>query len=222
MDMGTAIEIVRATAADVLPPEAQIAFAGQSKDYLETSGGLVLTFVFALVIVYLVLAAQFESFVDPVTILLSVPLSVTGALATLWYADVSLNIYTQIGMVLLVGLMAKNGILIVEFANQLRDRGLSVREAALEGSVRRLRPILMTVLSTVLGAVPLVWSSGAGAESREAIGIVIIGGFGFASMLTLLVTPVVYDLLARLTKPRAAQAARLDEALGAAHGLPAE
>ena len=222
MDMGTAIEIVRATAAEVLPPEAQIAFAGQSKEYLETSGGLMLTFVFALVVVYLVLAAQFESFVDPITILLSVPLSVTGALATLWYADVSLNIYTQIGMVLLVGLMAKNGILIVEFANQLRDRGLSVREAALEGSVRRLRPILMTVLSTVLGAVPLVWSSGAGAESREAIGIVIIGGFGFASLLTLLVTPVVYDVLARLTKPRAAQAAKLDKALAAAHGVPAE
>ena len=222
MDMGRAIDTVRATAAEVLPPEARIAFSGQAKDYLETSGGLMLTFVFALIIVYLVLAAQFESFVDPITILLSVPLSVTGALATLWYAGVSLNIYTQIGMVLLVGLMAKNGILIVEFANQLRDRGYSVREAALEGSVRRLRPILMTVLSTVLGAVPLVWSSGAGAESREAIGIVIIGGFGFASLLTLLVTPIVYDVLARLTKPRAAQAQKLEEALSAAQGVPAE
>ena len=217
MDLGRAIALVQETAADVLPPDAQIAFDGQSKEYLETSGGLMVTFVFALVVVYLVLAAQFESFIDPITILLSVPLSVTGALGTLYYWDVSLNIYTQIGMVLLVGLMAKNGILIVEFANQLRDRGYSVREAALEGSVRRLRPILMTVLSTVLGAVPLVWSQGAGAESREAIGIVIIGGFGFASLLTLLVTPVIYDLMARFTRPRAAQAAALDEALELAH-----
>jgi multidrug efflux pump len=125
----------------------------------------------------------------------------------------TLNIYTQIGMILLVGLMAKNGILIVEFANQLRDRGYSVRDAVLEGSVRRLRPILMTVLSTVLGAVPLVWSTGAGSESRAAIGIVIIGGFGFASMLTLLLTPVLYDLMARLTQPRAASAGALDAAL---------
>jgi multidrug efflux pump len=213
MSLGRAIEIVNETVAEVLPPEAQIAFDGQSKQYLETSSGLVVTFVFALVIVYLVLAAQFESFIDPLTIMLSVPLSITGALGTIWLMGGTLNIYTQIGMVLLVGLMAKNGILIVEFANQLRDRGYSVRDAVLEGSVRRLRPILMTVLSTVLGAVPLVWSTGAGSESREAIGIVIIGGFGFASLLTLLLTPVLYDLMARLTKPRAASAGALDEAL---------
>jgi multidrug efflux pump len=213
LSLGGAIEIVQQKAAEVLPAEAQIAFDGQSRQYLETSDGLVLTFVFALVIVYLVLAAQFESFIDPLTIMLSVPLSVTGALGTIWLMGGTLNIYTQIGMVLLVGLMAKNGILIVEFANQLRDRGYSVREAVLEGSVRRLRPILMTVLSTILGAVPLVWSTGAGSESREAIGIVIIGGFGFASALTLLLTPVLYDLLARLTRPRAASAGALDDAL---------
>jgi multidrug efflux pump len=197
----------------VLPPEAQIAFDGQSKEYLETSGGMILTLVFALLIVYLVLAAQFESWIDPVTIMLTVPLSVTGALGSVWFAGVSLNIYTQIGLILLVGLMAKNGILIVEFANQLRDRGLSVREAALEGSVRRLRPILMTTLATVLGAVPLMISTGAGAESRSAIGLVIVGGFGFASLLTLVVTPVLYDLLSRLTKPRAHQAQVLENAL---------
>ncbi|PJA58969.1 MAG: multidrug transporter AcrB, partial [Rhodobacterales bacterium CG_4_9_14_3_um_filter_71_31] len=187
-DLGAAIDAVRAAAADTLPPEGAIAFAGQSKEFIDGASGVVLTIVFALVVVYLVLAAQFESFVDPVIILLSSPLAVTGALGAIWLSGQSLNIYTQIGMLLLLGLMAKNGILIVEFANQLRDRGMSVREAALEGSVRRLRPIMMTVLSTILGAAPLVWSSGAGAESRAAIGIVILGGFGFASVLTLFLT----------------------------------
>jgi multidrug efflux pump len=117
-------------------------------------------------------------------------------------------------MILLIGLMAKNGILIVEYANQLRDRGVSVREAALEGSVRRLRPILMTVFGTLFGAIPLVWATGAGAESRAAIGIVILGGYAFSSLTTLVVTPVLYDLLARMTKPRAANAQALDAALG--------
>jgi len=212
-DLGAAIDAVRAAAADTLPPEGAIAFAGQSKEFIDGASGVVLTIVFALVVVYLVLAAQFESFVDPVIILLSSPLAVTGALGAIWLSGQSLNIYTQIGMLLLLGLMAKNGILIVEFANQLRDRGMSVREAALEGSVRRLRPIMMTVLSALLGAAPLVWSSGAGAESRAAIGIVILGGFGFASVLTLFLTPVLYDLLARLTRPRSANAQALDAAL---------
>jgi multidrug efflux pump len=212
-DLGAAIDAVRAAAAEALPAEAQIAFDGQSKEYLDSASGGALTIVFALVVVYLVLAAQFESFVDPLTILLTAPLAATGALAAIWASGQSFNIYTQVGMLLLLGLMAKNGILIVEFANQLRDRGASVREAALEGAVRRLRPILMTVLSTLLGAAPLVWSSGAGAESRGAIGIVILGGFGIASILTLFVTPVLYDLLARLTRPRAEVADRLDAAL---------
>jgi multidrug efflux pump len=220
-DLGTAIADVRAAAAEVLPPEAQIAFDGQSKEYLESSGGVVVTFIFALIIVYLVLAAQFESFIDPATIMLSVPLSVTGALLTIWVTGQSLNIYTQIGMVLLVGLMAKNGILIVEFANQLRDRGLSVREATLEGSVRRLRPILMTVLSTVLGAAPLMLSTGAGSESRAAIGVVIIGGFGIASVLTLFLTPVLYDLMGRFSRPRAQIAHELEAALTEGDGRSA-
>jgi multidrug efflux pump len=217
-DLGAAIEAVRAAAAETLPPEAQIAFDGQSKEYLDSSSGGALTLVLALALVYLVLAAQFESFIDPLTILLSAPLAATGALAAIWFSGQSINIYTQVGMLLLLGLMAKNGILIVEFANQLRDRGASVREAALEGSVRRLRPILMTVISTLLGAAPLVWSSGAGAESRGAIGIVILGGFGIASLLTLFVTPVLYDLLAGFAKPRAATADALDKALAAERG----
>jgi multidrug efflux pump len=213
-DLGRAIDFVRTTAAETLPPEARIAFAGQSRQYLDASRGALVTFAFALVIVYLVLAAQFESWIDPVTILLTAPLALTGALGTIWLSGQSLNVFTQIGMILLIGLMAKNGILIVEYANQLRDRGASVREAALEGSVRRLRPILMTVLSTLLGAAPLVWSSGAGSESRAAIGIVILGGFGVSSLFTLLVTPVLYDLLARLTRPRAAAAEDMERALG--------
>ena len=215
-DLGRAVEDVRRLAAETLPPEGRIAFAGQSKEFIDGSAGIALTILFALVVVYLVLAAQFESFIDPLTILLSAPLAVTGALGAIWLSGLSLNIYTQIGMLLLLGLMAKNGILIVEFANQLRDRGLNVREAALEGSVRRLRPILMTVLSTVLGAVPLVLSSGAGAEARAAIGVVIVAGFGFASILTLFVTPVLYDLLARLTRPRSHAERELAAALSPA------
>ncbi|MGF1660724.1 MAG: efflux RND transporter permease subunit [Rubrimonas sp.] len=213
-DLGRAVADVQRLAAETLPADAQIAFGGQSKEFIEGSTGVALTILFALVVVYLVLAAQFESFVDPLTILLSAPLAATGALGAIWFSGQSFNIYTQIGMLLLLGLMAKNGILIVEYANQLRDRGASVREAALEGAVRRLRPILMTVLSTVLGAAPLVWSSGAGSEARAAIGIVILAGFGFASLLTLFLTPVLYDLLARLTKPRAHNERLLAQALG--------
>jgi len=149
----------------------------------------------ALLVVFLVLAAQFESFIQPVVILLSVPLAVAGALLTLFILGEAVNIYTQVGMVMLIGLMAKNGILIVEFANQLRVDGYAVREAVIEAATVRLRPILMTVLSTVLGAVPLVLSSGAGAESRTSIGLVIIGGFMAASILTLFLTPVLYDLM---------------------------
>lgn len=214
-DMGAAIDAVREAAERSLPAEARIAFDGQAREYVESSSGAFTMLIFACVVVYLVLAAQFESFVDPLTILLSAPLAVTGALGAIWLTGQSINVYTQIGMLLLLGLMAKNGILIVEFANQLRDRGVSVREAALEGAVRRLRPILMTVLSTLLGAAPLVLSTGAGAESRAAIGMVILGGFGVASLMTLFVTPVLFDLLARLTKPRAATAGALDAALQA-------
>jgi multidrug efflux pump len=201
-DLGTALDYIVAEAEQVLPPSARLSFSGQSKEFLETSSGVALTFAMAILIVYLVLAAQFESFIHPVIILLSVPLAVTGALATVWMTGSSLNVYSQVGLVLLVGLMAKNGILIVEFANQLRDEGREVRDAVLEASVVRLRPILMTVISTVLGAVPLALAGGAGAESRISIGIVIIGGFGMASFLTLFLTPVLYDLLARFTKPR--------------------
>ncbi|MCF7702367.1 efflux RND transporter permease subunit [Loktanella sp. M215] len=194
VDLGSAIATIERIAQD-LPPQMQIAYSGQAESFQETSGGIAVTFGLALMVVFLVLAAQFESFIQPVIILLSVPLAVAGALLTLLAVGEAVNIYTQVGMVMLIGLMAKNGILIVEFANQLRDQGYAVREAAIEAATVRLRPILMTVLSTVLGAVPLVLSSGAGAASRVSIGIVIIGGFLAASVLTLFLTPVLYDLL---------------------------
>jgi multidrug efflux pump len=159
--------------------------------------------------------------VHPLIIMLSVPLAVSGALLSLWLTGNSLNIYSEIGIILLVGLMAKNGILIVEFANQLRDEGRSIRDAVLEASALRLRPIVMTVLSTMLGAVPLALATGAGAESRAAIGIVVIGGLGIASALTLFVTPVLYDLLARFTRPAKTIERELERAL-AARSAPAE
>ncbi|MCF8478976.1 MAG: efflux RND transporter permease subunit [Rhodospirillum sp.] len=222
-DLGTAIDFMRGVAEETLPPEARLSFAGQSKEFLETSSGVTYTFLLAVVIVYLVLAAQFESFIHPFIILLSVPLAVSGALFALWVSGNSLNVYSQIGIVLLIGLMAKNGILIVEFANQLRDEGQTTREAILDGSALRLRPILMTVVSTVLGAVPLAFASGAGAESRIAIGMVVIGGLGLASVMTLFLTPVLYDLLAPYARSAGAAGQALDRALERERGTePAE
>ncbi|ORE95835.1 acriflavin resistance protein [Stappia sp. 22II-S9-Z10] len=209
--LGEAIAFMQAEAARLLPPEARISLRGQSQQFEETSSGAAFTFGLALLIVFLVLAAQFESFIHPLTIMLTVPLGVAGAVFSMALTGLTFNIYSQIGIILLIGLMAKNGILIVEFANQLRDEGLSVRDAVLEATVLRLRPIVMTIVSTVLGAVPLIIATGAGAESRIAIGTVIIGGLVVSGLLTLVVTPVLYDLLARLTKPRSA----VDKALEA-------
>jgi multidrug efflux pump len=220
-DLGSAIRFMQEVAAETLPPEAKLSYAGQTQQFLETSGGVAVTFALALLIVFLVLAAQFESFLHTLIIMLSVPLAVSGALLSLWLTGNSLNVYSQIGIILLIGLMAKNGILIVEFANQLRDEGRSIRQAVLEASVLRLRPIVMTVVATILGAVPLVIATGAGAESRAAIGIVIVGGLGIASLLTLFVTPVLYNLLARYTRPINAVEQELERQL-AARRMPAE
>jgi multidrug efflux pump len=193
VDLAAAMEETE-MAADELGSGLRLAYSGQAERFQETSGGLATTFAIALLVVFLVLSAQFESFVQPVVILLSMPLAVAGALLTLLALGEAINVYSQVGMVMLIGLMAKNGILIVEFANQLRSEGRSVREAVVEAAAIRLRPIMMTVLSTVLGAVPLVLAFGAGAESRISIGVVIIGGFLAASALTLFLTPVLYDL----------------------------
>ncbi len=202
--LGDAISYMEAGAEQVLPDGARLGYAGQSAVFKDTSSDTIKVFLLALLIVFLVLAAQFESFIHPLVIMLSVPLAVAGAIYALFVAGLSLNVYSQIGIVLLIGLMAKNGILIVEFANQLRDEGMAVRDAVLEASVLRFRPIVMTVISTILGAVPLVLATGAGAESRIAIGSVIVGGLGLALVLTLFLTPVLYNLLAGYSKPRLA------------------
>jgi multidrug efflux pump len=195
--LGSVLDHIRETARQVLPAGFRTDLEGQSREFGESSRMLYLTFGFALVFIYLVLAAQFESFLDPLTIMLTVPLAIAGALASLKLAGGTLNVYSQIGMVMLVGLVTKNGILIVEFANQLQGRGRAVREAVLEAALLRFRPILMTSLTMILGALPLALSSGAGAESRQQIGWVIVGGLSIGALLTLFVIPVVYTLLTR-------------------------
>jgi multidrug efflux pump len=179
----------------------RLSYQGQSREYKESSSSLYITFGLALLIVFLVLAAQFESWIHPLIIMLSVPLAVTGGLLGLKLSGISLNVYSQIGMILLIGLMAKNGILLVEFANQLRDSGKSIHDAVLEAAVVRLRPILMTSIATIVGAMPLVVASGAGAESRSAIGIVVVAGVSVSTVLTSFLVPALYLLLARFTKP---------------------
>ena len=203
-DLGTALAYLNGLAQDYLPAEARVSYKGQSREFQDASNAIYLTFALAFVIVFLVLAAQFESWIHPLIIMLTVPLAVTGALVALWLTGISLNIYSQIGIIMLLGLMAKNGILIVEFANQLRDEGRAVGEAILQGAVLRFRPVLMTTVSTIFGAVPLVAASGAGAESRMSIGVVILGGLLFASVLTLFIIPVLYNLLAPFTQPAGA------------------
>ena len=193
---GDGLNYLVGVANRVLPPGVQYDFDGQSREFRSTSQGLVLTFVLALFFIYLVLAAQFESFIHPFTIMLSVPLAISGALLALWLTGQTLNVYSQIGLVTLIGLITKNGILIVEFANQLREQGRTTVEAVEESASLRLRPILMTTLATILGALPLATAVGAGAESRQAIGWVIVGGMGFGTLFTLYVVPVVYTLLA--------------------------
>lgn len=221
-DLGAALTSLEEAAAERLPPEAKLGYDGQSRTFKDTSAGAGLVFALALLIVFLVLAAQFESFVHPLVIMLTVPTGIAGAVYAMYLGGLSLNVYSQIGVILLIGLMAKNGILIVEFANQLRDEGQAVREAVIEASVLRLRPIVMTVISTVLGAMPLVLASGAGAESRIAIGTVIVAGLSLSAALMLVVTPVLYDLMARFTRPRGAIEKALERELGPQPPAPAE
>ena len=178
----------------------QIEYDGESRELKRSSGGLMLTFAFAMLIVYLVLAAQFESFVHPLVILAAVPMALTGALVGLWLYGSSINIFSQIGAVMLIGIASKNGILIVEFANQLRDRGVAFVEAVIQSSATRLRPVLMTSLCTAFGAVPLMLAHGAGAESRESIGATVFFGTIVSLGMTLYVVPALYLLIARNTR----------------------
>ena len=198
--LGEALTFLRGIAEETLPTEARIDYKGQSRELQESSSSVLVTFSLALLVVFLVLAAQFESFIHPLVIMLTVPLAVVGALLGLELCGGSLNIYSQIGIVMMVGLAAKNGILIVEFANQLRDAGASGEEAIKEAARLRLRPIVMTSISTVIGVLPLILGGGAGAESRMAIGVVVFAGVLFSTVLTLGVVPTFYRLLAPHTR----------------------
>jgi len=194
--LGQALAFMNEVAQDTLPAGVRNDYSGQSREFQSSNTGIYLTFALALAFIYLVLAAQFESFRSPFIIMLTVPLSITGGLLALWYEGSTLNIYSQVGLVTLIGLITKHGILIVEFSNQLRAQGKAMREAVIEASVLRLRPILMTTGAMVLGAVPLAIATGAGAESRQDIGLVIVGGLLVGTFFTLFVIPVVYTYLA--------------------------
>jgi multidrug efflux pump len=198
--LGEALGYVEKVVKDELPRSVRLNYDGQSREFKESGGQLYVMFLLAMVVVFLVLAAQFESFLHPFVIMTTVPLAVIGALVGLWLYGMSINVFSQIASIMLVGLAAKNGILIVEFANQLRDRGLEFREAVVEAAAIRLRPVLMTSFCTAFGALPLLLASGAGAESRQAIGVVVFYGVVISVFLTLAVVPAVYVIVARNTK----------------------
>ncbi len=208
--LGEALDSLAVASAEVLPPGSSVALAGESRELEESGNALYFAFVLALVAVYMVLAAQFESLIHPFTVLLSVPLAVTGALLALLVAGSTLNLYSQIGMILLIGLVSKNSILLVEYANQLKRKGLSSAEAMLESGRIRLRPILMTATATVFGAMPIALGLGAGSASRRPLGYAILGGLIFSTVLTLFLVPVVYVLLDSIKERVARRAPTLE------------
>jgi multidrug efflux pump len=225
VSLGTALQDLARIANADLPPTVKWDLAGQSREYRDSSSTLLFLFVFAVVFIFLVLAAQFESFVHPFTILLSVPLALVGALVSLFVLRQTLNVYSQIGLIMLIGLVTKNAILIVEYANQLRARGRSVVDGVVEAARIRLRPILMTSFSTIFGVLPIAIGLGAGAESRRPLGIAVVGGMLFSTFLTLVLVPVVYSLLARYTGARRVETEdALDggDVADEAHGAPRE
>jgi len=207
--LGEALEYFEGIIREELPENAQIDYKGESLEYREASGSLLVTLGMALLVVFLVLAAQFESFVHPIVILVTVPLAIAGGLLGLSVAGMTFNIYSQIGVVMLIGIAAKNGVLIVEFINQLRDQGVEFRDAILEAAQIRFRPIVMTTVSTVMGSIPLMLATGPGASSRTTLGVVIFGGVSLATILTLFVVPSFYYLMARHTGSPNAVARRL-------------
>ena len=207
-------------AQPLLPEGAAIIPLAEAKTIGESNYGLAITFGFALVVILLVLAAQFESVWSALIVMATVPFGLACAVFAMLATGVTLNVYSQIGLILVVGIMAKNGILIVEFANQLRDRGLPVREAVETAANIRLRPVVMTMIATVLGGVPLIVAGGAGAEARAALGWIMVGGLSFAAVSTLFLTPVAYLLLARFSKPKSEEEARLQSELAAADTVP--
>jgi HAE1 family hydrophobic/amphiphilic exporter-1 len=214
--LSQAVADMRAAAAKTLPEGMGTILLGEAGTLEEGTRGALIVFGFAVLIVFLVLAAQFESVISASIIMITVPFGLAAAIYAVLLTAGSVNYYSQIGLVLLVGIMAKNGILIVEFANQLRDRGESVEDAIRNAARIRFRPVMMTMISTVLGGVPLVISSGAGAEAREALGWIVVGGLGFATLFTLYLTPVIFSLLAPISQVRAQEAQELDAELAAA------
>jgi HAE1 family hydrophobic/amphiphilic exporter-1 len=220
--LGTALADLQAMAAPLLGPDMRIVPLAEAATLGETSSGMLVTFGIALAVVFLVLAAQFESFVSAVIVMATVPLGLACAVFAMLATGGSLNVYSQIGLVLLVGIMAKNGILIVEFADQLREQGATVRQAIERSATIRLRPVMMTMIATVLGGLPLVLAQGAGAEAREVLGWIIVGGLGLATLATLYITPVAYLLLAGIARPRSHEQTLLADELRAASRVPAE
>lgn len=195
--MGDGIEEMRAIADRLLDDSFATSLSGSSRDFQDSSSNTSFAFILALALIFLVLAAQFESFIDPLVIMITVPLAIAGAVLSLWIFDQTLNIFSQIGMIMLIGLVTKNGILIVEFANKKQLEGMGKVQAVVEASTGRLRPILMTSLAMSLGALPIALSLGAAATSRMPLGIVIVGGIMFSLVLTLFVIPAMYAFLSR-------------------------
>ena len=196
------INEMRRIAKNNLDETFSTALTGPSRDFEESGSSIMFAFGLALLLIYLILAAQFESFVDPIIVMLTIPLALSGALLSLWYFNQTWNIFSQIGTIMLIGLVVKNGILIVEFSNQLREQGLSKLEAIQKGATARLRPILMTSLATALGALPIAMSLGAAAKSRMGMGIVVVGGILFSLTLTLFVIPAMYTYLSKAHKKK--------------------
>ena len=197
--LGEALDFLDAKAIEMLPSDITVSYTGESKDFKENQSSVFIVFGLALLVAYLVLAAQFESFINPLVVMFTVPMGVFGGFLGLFLTSQGLNIYSQIGMIMLIGMVTKNGILIVEFANQLRDKGLALEQAIIDASARRLRPILMTAFTTLIGAIPLIMSTGAGSESRIAVGTVVFFGMAFATLVTLLVIPAMYRLISGAT-----------------------
>jgi multidrug efflux pump subunit AcrB len=215
-----AVDRVRTLAEKELPDGIRLIFLGQAAELDETSRGVTWTFLIALLVVFLVLVAQFESVTSALVVLLTVPFGICAAIFALAITGTSINIYSQIGVLMLIGIMAKNSILVVEFADQLRDQGASVLEAVRRASNVRVRPISMTMISTVLAGLPLILGSGPGAESRAAIGWVVFGGLGLAAIFTLFLTPAIYVLIARFAKPRELERSLLADELSKADTSP--
>ncbi|MDZ7767729.1 MAG: efflux RND transporter permease subunit [Woeseiaceae bacterium] len=216
-----AVDSIQSIADDSLPGNVSMVLMGEAATLQETSREVAITYLIALAVIFLVLCAQFEGFISAVVVTLIVPTGVAAAIFALFLTGTSLNVYSQIGLILLIGLMAKNSVLLVEFADQLRDRGLMVREAIESGASIRLRPVAMTLISTALGGLPLILGSGAGAEARSSIGWVIFGGLGIAAIFTLYLTPVLYLLLARFSSARVEQSQRLADELRKAKAITA-